>query len=289
MILITGATGQLGGAVIQQLLEKMPANQLVVFVRDAEKAAHLREKGVNLRVGTYDDIESIDRAMPGVDTVLLIAGTDEEKRVQQHQHVVDAAKRAGVRRIAYTSRALKDRTTLVNQLMDGHFQTEDYIRASGLPYTLFRNTLYMDAIPQFVGGETVFERGIVVPARQGRVAFALRSEMGEAIANALVTDDTRSHTYTLTGSESYSFDDVAAALTMLSGKTVAYTPIDPVVFENQLTGRGLPEVIARRVTGFITDIANGQEDAIHTDMAELLGRKPMALSEGLAQVFPIRA
>lgn len=285
MILVTGATGQLGTVVIQQLLQKVSASQIAAFVRDKTKAANLIQQGVTIHVGTYDNTESLDSAMQGIETVLLIAGTDEENRVRQHQRVVDAAKKARIQRIAYTSRALKEPATLVNELMQGHFQTEDYIKASGLPYTLFRNILYMDAIPQFVGGDAVFERGINVPAGQGRVALALRSEMGEAIANALVSNSDGNVTYHLTGSASYSFYDVAAALTNLCGKSVSYFPAEPTAFETQLLGRGLPEVVARRITGFITDIANGQEDIISPDLEMLLGRKPTVLHKGLTLLY----
>ncbi|WP_266364639.1 SDR family oxidoreductase [Tellurirhabdus rosea] len=285
MILVTGATGQLGGAVIQQLLQKMPASQIVAFVRNPDKAADLTERGVTIRVGTYDEPDSLDRAMPGVETVLLIAGTDEENRVRQHQQVVDAARKAQVRRIAYTGRALKDRLTLVNGLMEGHFQTEDYIKQCGLPYTLFQNSLYLDAIPQFLGGDAVFERGIVVPAGAGRVAFAWRRDLGEAIANALLMAQTGNRTYLLTGSESYSFADVAAALTDLSGKSVTYRPAEPAAFEAQLVGRGLPPVVARRISSFIADIANGQEEAVSPDLEKLLGRKPTTLREGLSLLY----
>jgi NAD(P)H dehydrogenase (quinone) len=285
MILVTGATGHLGSAVIQQLLKKLSASQIAAFVRDENKAGDLIKQGVTIRVGTYDDTDSLDSAMQGVETVLLIAGTDEENRVRQHQNVIDAARKAHIQRMAYTSRALKDRATLVNRLMDGHFQTEDYIKESGLPYTLFRNSLYLDAIPQFVGGDAVFERGIYVPAGQGGVALALRREMGEAMANALTSEREGNLTYQLTGSQSYSFYDVAAALTDLSGKSVTYTPADPATFEAQLIGRGLPDVVARRIAGFITDIANGQEDAISPDLEKLLGRKPAALKDGLSLLY----
>ncbi|GAB3700761.1 SDR family oxidoreductase [Spirosoma flavus] len=287
MILVTGATGQLGTTVINQLLQKIPVSQIAAFVRDETKAVNLIKQGVTTHIGTYDDTQSLDRAMQGIETVLLIAGTDEENRVRQHKHVVDAAKKARVERIAYTSRALRDPATLVNRLMDGHFQTEDYIKASGLPYTLFQNILYMDAIPQFVGGDAVFERGIYLPAGQGRVALALRSEMGEAMANALTTTTEGNLTYQLTGSESYSFYDVATALTTLSGKSVTYTPAELAPFEAQLIGRGLSDVVARRITGFITDIANGQEDIISPDLEKLLGRKPTALNEGLNSLFKL--
>ncbi|MCX6216765.1 SDR family oxidoreductase [Spirosoma sp.] len=287
MILVTGATGQLGTAVIRQLLQKIPASQIAALVRDKQKTASLIDLGVTIRMGSYDDTEALDHAMQGIETLLLIAGTDEQNRVRQHQNVVDAARKATVQRIAYTSRALRDPATLVNQLMMGHFQTEDYIKASGLAYTLFQNILYMDAIPQFVGGDAVFERGIHLPAAQGKVAFALRSEMGEAIANALVGKSEDNITYQLTGSASYSFHDVADALTTLSGKPVAYTPAEPLTFETQLTGRGLPTIVAQRITRFITDIAHGQEDSVSPDLENLLGRKPMALNEGLALLYTL--
>ncbi len=208
MILVTGATGHLGSATLNFLLKKLPASQLAGLVRDEGKATDLRKKGISIRVGTYDDTASLDQAMQGIETVLLVAGTDEENRLRQHSNVVDAARRAGVQRIAYTSRALKNRNKLENRLMEGHFQTEDYIKSSGLTYTLFQNILYMDTIPQFVG-PAVFERGIYLPAGQGKVALALRRDMGEAIANALAAGDRGNKLYKLTGSEAYSFADVA--------------------------------------------------------------------------------
>ena len=286
MILVTGASGQLGSATLEFLLKKLPATQLAGLVRDPNKAAALQAKGVTLRVGSYDDPASLDQAMQGVEQVLLVAGTDEEKRVQQHQNVVDAARKAGVKRIAYTSRTLKDRTTLANKLMEGHFQTEDYIKASGINYTVFRNVLYMDAIPQFAG-EKVFERGIYLPAGNGLVPFALRREMGEAMANALASEEPGRQVYHLTGSELYSFGDVAATLTELSGKEVRYTPAEQSAFAQQLTTRGLPGVVVERIIGFMTDIQNGQEDEVRPDLEQLLGRKPATLREGLKELYTL--
>ena len=285
MILVTGATGQLGTAVVKKLLESTSASQIAALVRDENKASALKEKGVDIRVGNYDSAASIDQAMQGIEKVLLIAGTDEDKRLQQHQTVVDAAKKAGVQCVAYTSRTLKDRSTIANKLMEGHFQTEDYIKASGLNYALFRNVLYMDTIPQFVGGEKVFETGINLPTGHGRVPFALRSEMGEAIAHALLESNSINRIYKLTGSESYSFDDVAATLSDLSGKTVGYTPAEKSAFEAQMKERGTPEIMVQRVVGFMTDIKNGQEEAVSPDLENLLGRKPASLREGLKVLF----
>ena len=284
MILVTGATGQLGSAILTFLLKKLPPSQLAALVRDEAKAAYLTEKGIDIRVGDYDDTASLDRAMRGIDKVLLIAGTDEDKRVQQHIQVMNAAQKAGVHFVAYTSRALKDRTTMANQLMEGHFQTEDYLKASGLSYALFRNILYMDAIPQFVG-PTVFETGIRLPTGQGKVAFALRNEMAEAIATVLAETGNATKIYTLTGSESYSFSDVAATLTDLSGKDVTYTTVEKSAFETQMKSRAVPDSMIQRVAGFLTDIANGQEDEVTLDLETLLGRKPASLKEGLKVLF----
>jgi len=286
MILITGATGQLGTAVIRQLLQKTSGNQIAALVREEGKAAALKSRGVDVRLGKYDDIESLDKAMQGIKTVLLIAGTDEEQRLKQHQQVVDAAKKAGVHCIAYTSRTLKDRTTLANQLMIGHFLTEDYIKDSGLSYIIFRNVLYMDVIPQFVG-KTVFESGIHLPIGFGKVAFALRDELGEAIANALLESDCSNRIYTLTGSETYSFNDVAATLTRLSGKQVKYTSAEQIAFGAQLKERGLPEMMIQRMTSFMTDIKNGQEDEVSADLENFLGRKPASLEKGLKALFKL--
>ena len=284
MILITGATGQLGAAIVQGLLKKTAANQVAVLVRDESKASSLKDKGVDVRIGDYDNTATLDKAMHGIEKVLLIAGTNEDKRFQQHRNVVDAAKTAGVQCVAYTSRTLKDRNTLANKLMEAHFQTEDYIEASGLNYTIFRNVLYMDAIPQFVGPE-VFDRGIHLPTGQGRVPFALRSDMGEAIANTLLASGCDNRVYEFTGSETYSFDDVAATLSHLSGKEVKYTPAEKSAFEVQLKARGVPDIMAQRVVGFLTDIKNGQEEEVSLDLEHMLGRKPASLEEGLKVLF----
>ena len=114
MIVITGATEQLGRAVVKQLAKRVAAERIGVFVRDERKAAGLKEQGVKLFVGNYDDFAALDQAMRGVEKVLLISGT-EQNRIQQHQNVVDAAQWAEVQLIAYTSRAVKGKDTASNE------------------------------------------------------------------------------------------------------------------------------------------------------------------------------
>ncbi|UPL51047.1 SDR family oxidoreductase [Hymenobacter sublimis] len=286
MILITGATGHIGSAVLEQLLRKLPASQLAALVRDEAKATHLKAQGVDIRGGDYRDPASLEQAMQGISKVLLVSGGGDEDGLQQHCNVVDAAKKAGVGCIGYTSRALREPATLVNQLMERHFQTEDYIRASGLPYLLFRNILYMDTLPQFVGPQ-VFEKGIQLPAGQGRVAFALRRDQGEAIANVLADDSCQNRILTFTGAATYSFADVAQALTELSGRPVEYTPVEEPEFMARLRTQGLPEVAVERITGFLTDIKNGQESTVTAELADWLGRPPTPLKEGVKEIFKL--
>ena len=143
--------------------------------------------------------------MLGIEKVLLISGGGAKKTDwKQHQNVVDAAKKAGVKCVAYTSRCLKDRTTLENRLMDRHFETEDYIISSGLNYILFRNILYMDSMAVFLGQQVV-NTGIMLPAGHGQASYALRSDMGEAIGNVLADTDCTNRTYDFTATETYSF------------------------------------------------------------------------------------
>lgn len=284
MILVTGATGKIGSAVIAQLLQKLPASQIAALVRNPEKAAQLAAAGVSVRVGDYDDTGALADAMRGVTKVLLVSGGDAENGLQQHRNVVDAAKGAGVTCIGYTSRAMKYPDILVNELMHRHFQTEDYIRESGLGYVLFRNTLYMDVLPLYVGKD-VFETGVQLP--EGQVAYALRSEMGEAIANVLASDDCGNRVYTFTGAATYSFEDVATTLTALSGKEVPYAIAGMDEFEARMRSRGVPEWFIPRMVGFLRDIAAGQESTVSSDLAEALGRRPASLEEGLKQLFDL--
>jgi NAD(P)H dehydrogenase (quinone) len=286
-ILVTGATGLLGTAVIETLLKKVPPDKISIITRKEEKRAAFAAGGLNAYSGNYDNIISLENAMEAVDTVLLISSGDQGDRMQEHKNVVDAAKKMGVKYIAYTSRALRNRSTLVNKLMAEHFKTEDYIAASGLGYTFFRNTLYMDAIPQFIGGEAALERGIFLPAGDGKVAFALRSEMGEAMANVLLNEVCENKIYNFTGNKACSFYDVAAVFTELSGKDVKYTDVDATAFKAMMKQRNIPEPVIQKITDFITDIKHNQEADIYSDLENQLSRKPAGLKEGLKILFAL--
>ncbi len=283
-ILVTGATGFLGGAVIETLLKKIASNQINVLTRKEEKQLEYQSKGFNAFIGSYDDRHSLEKAMEGVDTVLLISSGDQGDRMQEHRNVIDAAKKSGVKCIAYTSRALQNRATLSNKLMSEHFETEDYIKESGLKYIIFRNALYMDVIPLFVGKQ-VFETGICQPAGDGKVAYALRQEQGEAMVNVLLNEVCDNQVYKFTGSKAYSFYDVASVLTELSGKEVKYTAVEIPAFEGIMKQKGLPEGMVKKIIDFNLDIKNRQEAEVTNELEMKLGRKPATLKEGLKVLF----
>ena len=286
MILVTGATGHLGKATIDHLLKSTSASNIVALARDEAKATPLRELGVKIALGTYDDTAALERAMQGVEKVLLISGLDPN-RLEQHKNVVDAAKKAGVAHIAYTGIPMKDmEISALKQMMESHFQTEDYIKASGMTYTFLRNTLYTDDIPMFVG-EKVLETGIHLPAGSGKVPYALRREMGEAAANILLQSEHENQVYDITGTELYSFQDVARELSQLSGKAVTYTDSDADTLAEQLKVAGVPEMLIMLALGFSADIKNHQFEELSQDLEQLLGRKPASLSIGLKELYQL--
>ena len=283
-ILVTGATGILGTAFIKSLLKQMQPNQISVITRKEEKRAELEKQGFQACLGDYNDTTALEKAMNGVDTVLLISSGDQGDRMQEHKNVVNSAKKMKVKNIAYTSRSLVNRERLSNKLMEEHFLTEDYIKQSGLNYIIFQNALYMDTIPVFVGQE-VFQKGIFMPAGNGKVAFALREEQAEAMANAMLNEPFENQTYKFTGNEAYSFYDVAKALTELSGKEVKYNAVEIADFKSNMNQKGLPEPMIQKIVDFNVDIKNGQEATITNELEKKLSRKPTNLKEGLKQLF----
>ena len=287
MILVTGATGHLGTATIEHLLKNTTAGNIVAFARDEDKARHLKEKGVEVRLGNFDDTASLDKALAGIEKVLLIS-TADPNRFQQHKNVVDAAKKAGVKFIAYTSVPLKDLNSAeAKPLLESHFQTEDYIKVSGLTYAFLRNNIYVDMVPIYAG-EKVFETGIYLPAGTGKLPFALRREMGEGAANLLLQSDRHQNkTYDITNTELYSFEDVAKALSELSGKVITYTNADVDDFKKMLKERNVPAEFIFIFTAFLTDFKNHQYEKVTDDLEKLLGRKPATLKAALKELYKL--
>jgi NAD(P)H dehydrogenase (quinone) len=284
MILVSGATGQLGKAVVDHMLRRQGEERLAILARDPDKAKTYRERGLEVRQGDFDDVETLPSAFAGVRLFLLISSMSRDRGPQQIG-VVDAASRAGVKHIVYTGLGIREVTTSgVEALMKSHFETEDRIRASGMEWTFLRNTMYADAIPQIIGPRALLD-GISLPGGEGRVPYAMRSEMGEATANLLLQSGHSGKTYTFTGNEAWSYGDVAASLSRLTGKPLTYRDIPPEALQAQLQSAGMPDFFNWLTLGTLHDIREGQYDIASPDLEKLLGRSPASLDTMLRSVM----
>ncbi|HLO45111.1 MAG TPA: SDR family oxidoreductase [Leadbetterella sp.] len=287
MILVTGATGQLGQIVINKLSEKLPNNQIAALVRDAAKGEALSAKGIDVRVGDYHDKDGLLAAFHNVEKLLLISSNDFNDRFGQHKNAVDAAVEAGVKHIFYTGVSMNDiQTSPLKPFLEDHYLTEDYIKSSGLTYTFLENGLYAEVLPMFLG-ENVTETGLFFPAGEGKVAFATRKDLGEAAAHILLGHGHENQTYKLTGAVAYSFDEVANTLSELSGKNVPYISPEPEVFVETLKQFGLPEHIIQMSLGFALGMKNNDFDKPYDNLEKFLGRNPTTLTEFLKEEYKL--
>jgi NAD(P)H dehydrogenase (quinone) len=286
MLAITGATGHLGHATIQALLPKVAAHEIVALVRDPQKAEPLRQLGVQLRQGSYDDPTSLEAAFQGIDTVLFISTSEIEyqARMQQHQNVIDAARAAGVRHVVYTSVVNPSRTSYFSA-SPSHLATEEYLLASGLTYTIFRNTLYLDLVPAFVGEDALTSGQFYYAAGEGKVSYALRAEIAEALANALTTSGHDNQIYDIAPGPAYSMHDVAAALHEVTGQPVAYVPISPEDMAAGMRQHQVPEPVVSLMTGIAQAMAANELNVASPAFEQLLGRKPTDLTTHLQTVY----
>lgn len=287
-ILVTGATGHFGKAAIEFLLKKgHPASSIAAFVRDENKAAALQNQGIELRTGDYEDYASLVKAFTGVDKLLLVSSSDVNNRTAQQANAVKAAREAGVKYILYTSFVRKDESdsSPIAFVAQSHIATEKLIRESGLSYTIFRNNLYLDYVPVFIG-EKVLETGIFWPAGATPGAYALREEMAEAAANVLLSNSHNNKEYNISNTASWTFQQVAEAISKASGKQIGYISPSQTEYKTALTQAGVPELYTNMFAGFAEAIRIGEFDtATNTDLERLLSRKPTSLEDYLTAVY----
>ncbi|MFE5257184.1 SDR family oxidoreductase [Streptomyces coelicoflavus] len=276
-IVVTGATGHLGRHVVGQLLEKVPADRVTAVVRDRDKAADLAARGVRLAVADYNSPETFDGLFAAGDRVLLISGNEFDKgRVQQHTVVIDAAKKAGVALLAYTSAPESLRAALA----DDHRATEEVLVGSGVPYTLLRNGWYHENYTEQLA--PVLEHGAVVQAAgEGRVSSASRADYAAAAVAVLTGEGHENTAYELGGDEAWSFDEYAAELSRQTGREIAYRPVSVEAYTGILTGAGVPGPLADVFAGVDAAIAKGELVVSTGDLSRLAGRPSTPLAEAV--------
>jgi NAD(P)H dehydrogenase (quinone) len=286
-ILVTGSTGSLGSSIINYLKEKSSGETIAGLARNKEKSNSLKEMGVDVRIGNYDDPESLETAFKGVDKLIFVSASKLDKRVQQHKNVVEAAKEAGVEHVIYTSFQRENETeeSPIWMVAESHLKTEEWLKESGMKYTFLRNNLYMDFIPMFLGDNVLEQGNVYLPAGDGVMACALRNDMAEATVNVALGEGHENTAYRFGNSQSWSFNDVADTLSKISGKEIGY--ISPTVdeFMNTMQDAGVPEEAIGMSVGFAQAIDQGELAATSSDFESILGRKPISLPDFLKQVY----
>ncbi|SDM52643.1 NAD(P)H dehydrogenase (quinone) [Catalinimonas alkaloidigena] len=284
MILVTGATGGLGHETIDYLLTTTPAAEIAALVRDVSKATDLVQRGVDVRPADYFDYPALVQACRGVEKVLLVSAVAFTDRVQQHRNVIDAAKEAGVKHLFYTSIQRSSSDFMMPEVTESDLATEAYLKASGLVYTILKNGYYFEGLGYLIGTK-VPDTEIRFTAGEGKIAFVKRTELAAATA-ALLTSEGHDHQeYTLSGSEAYSFYDIARELSALAGRPIAYQRSELAPYIAQQVAAGIPETIATFLAQWGTAAEHGMLAGTHNTVERLLGRKPTSLREYLKTTY----
>jgi NAD(P)H dehydrogenase (quinone) len=287
MIVITGANGQLGRLVIQALLQRGVApGQIVAAVRSPAKAADLAAQGLQVREADYNRPETLDGALAGATQLLLISSSEVGQRLPQHRAVVEAARRAGVAHLAYTSLLHADRSPL--GLAAEHVATEALIAASGLPHTLLRNGWYTENYLASV--PAALQHGAFIgSAGEGRIASAARADYAAAAAAVLTrpapSSAAASTVLELAGDGSYTLAELAAELSRRSGRSIPYVNLPQADFAAALKGAGLPGPLAELLADSDAGAAQGGLLDDGRQLSALIGRPTEPLAEGLARVL----
>ncbi|TCQ10034.1 NAD(P)H dehydrogenase (quinone) [Rhizobium sp. PP-F2F-G36] len=278
-ILVTGASGQFGRLVLDALLAsgKVAPADIVAASRDTGKLAAYAEKGVTLRTADFDDAATLDAAFQGIDKALIIS-TDAlavpGQRLTQHRNAVTAAKRAGVGRLFYTS--LPNAETSAVTFAPDHLGTEEAIKASGLAYTILRNSWYMENL--FLSLPSALQSGTwYTSASDGRTSYVARADLAAATVAALLADETGNVTLTLTGPVGYTNAEVAALVSEVTGKPLAVVNLTDEQLAEGLAGAGLPGFLIPTLVSFDANTRLGHIEIVTDSVETLTGRPSTSL------------
>ncbi|MCS1421576.1 SDR family oxidoreductase [Citrobacter portucalensis] len=278
MIAITGATGQLGQHVIESLLKTVPASQIVAIVRNPAKATGLSQQGITVRQADYSNEAAFTTALQGIDKLLLISSSEVGQRAPQHRNVINAAKAAHVKFIAYTSLLHADTSPL--GLADEHVATEKMLSESGIAYALLRNGWYTENY--LASAPAALEHGVFIGAAgEGKIASATRADYAAAAARVISEDGHAGKTYELAGDAGWTLSQLAAELAKQSGKKVVYQNLSEADFAAALKGVGLPAGLADMLADSDTGASKGGLfDDSHT-LSKLIGRPTTSLADSV--------
>lgn len=282
MIAITGATGQLGQLVIDHLLKTVSASQLVAIVRNPAKAQALTDQGIVVRQGDYTDEAGLKSALQGVEKLLLISGSEVGQRTVQHRNIINAAKAAGVKFIAYTSLLHADKSPL--GLHVEHVETEKMIAESGIAYTLLRNGWYTENY--LASAPPAIEHGVFIGAAgDGKIASATRADYAAAAAQVMSSEGHAGKVYELAGDNAWTLSELAAELSKQSGKNVSYQNLSEADFAAALKGVGLPAGLADMLADSDVGASKGGLFDDSRTLSKLIQRPTTALSDSVKSIL----
>lgn len=287
MIVVTGATGQLGQRIVQHLAARLPnagVGRLAVSVREPAGAEAFAARGIDVRKGNFDDAASLPRAFAGAERVVLIS-TDSPKavRIGQHRNAIEAARVAGVKHIIYTSFLDADAAS-PSEFAQVHAATEADLAASGIAHTVLRNSMYADFLPMTFAG--ALQTGVLqLPAGEGKVSYLSRNELAEATAAAALAPRLEKRVYELTGQTAHDYHDITARVAAATGKTLRYEAVSEDAYIAALESVGVPAWFARALANMYSAAAENRLARTTHDFAALVGHPPKSIDCLVAEFF----
>lgn len=274
---ITGATGQLGRLVVENLKGKISKADIIALVRTPHKASDL---GVEAR--EFDYTKPSADALKGVEKLLLISSNEIGQRAIQHSNVIEAAKKAGVKWIVYTSLLRADTSTL--SLAGEHLETEKALKASGIPYTILRNGWYTDNYSGSIGG-AIAGGAFIGSAGNGKISSAARADFAEAAVAVLTSEGHQGKTYELAGDTAYTLTDLAAEISKQTGKAIPYKNLPENDYAAALKSFGVPEGFAFAIAGWDVSASKGDLFDDSHQLSKLIGRPTTPISQTVKEAL----
>ena len=282
MIIVTGATGQLGRIIVEQLLKRTPAAGIGVSVRNPEKAQGLSSLGVRVRKGDFDDAASLRHAFEGATQVLMVSSNARSyggDPIAQHRTTIEVAKAAGARRVLYTSQIAASPTSAFHPALD-HAATEALLGESGLPFTALRNGFYAtSAVAMLLGA---LKSGELVTPADGKFSWTAHADLAEAAA-AILCDEGRFNgpTPPLTGAEALDFTQLCAVVSLVTGQELRRVTVTDEEYVASMVKRGTPERVAKFALGMFIASRRGEFAAVDPTLAQLVGHAPLTFRDVL--------